>query len=156
VRRDVASQKFGLIKTSFPFPAPVQGDRGNSVKAFIDGDSTFQTTRERPCKRLHSGVFVKVNQTAEGTFVKTEATGAVKPSKAGTADRANTLFIQRIGIDERRITARAEIICFEWNGGGKAVCADRNPCPFIEGVFTDTAFVWEKQRKNAVGDRSES
>jgi hypothetical protein len=97
-----------------------------------------------------------VNETAESAFVKTEATGAVEPSKAGTADRADTLLVQRIGVYERRVTAGAEIIRFELNGRREAVRADGNPCPFIKGVFTDTAFVREKQRKNAVGDRSES
>jgi hypothetical protein len=97
-----------------------------------------------------------MNQTAESAFVKTEATGAVKPPKAGTADRADALLVQWIGVYERRITAGAEIIRLELNGRGEAVRADGNPSPFIEGVFTDTAFVWEKQRKNAVGDRSES
>jgi hypothetical protein len=97
-----------------------------------------------------------MNETAKSSFVKTEATGAVEPSQAGTADRANTMVVQRIGVDERRVTAGTEIIRFELNGGGEALRADGNPRPFIKGVFTDTAFVWEKQRKNAVRDRSES
>jgi hypothetical protein len=57
-----------------------------------------------------------VNQTAEGAFVETEATGAVKPSEAGTADRTDTLFVQWIGVYERRVTAGAEVFGFELNG----------------------------------------
>jgi hypothetical protein len=97
-----------------------------------------------------------MNEAAECAFVKTEATGAVEPSKAGTADRADALLVQRIGVYKRRITTRAKIISFELDGRGETVRADGNPRPFIEGVFTNTAFVWKKQRKNAVGDRSES
>jgi len=156
VRRNVASQKFSLIEASLPFPAPVQGDRGDGVKTLIDGDCPFQAERKRPCQRFHSGVFVKVNEAAECAFVKTEATGAVEPSKAGTADRADALLVQRIGVYKGRIAAGTEIIRFEWDGSGETVRADGNPRPFIKGVFTNTAFVWKKQRKNAVGDRSES
>jgi hypothetical protein len=51
----------------------MQRHRDNRVKTFIDRNGALHETRQSPRQRLHSGVFIKVNETAERAFVQPEA-----------------------------------------------------------------------------------
>jgi len=144
-----------LIESALPFLTPVQRHGSNRVEGFVDGNGALEILRKWPRERLHSRIFVEMNQAAERAFVKSEATGAVKPAKAGTADCADTLVVKRIVVDERGVTAGAEIVGLKGGGHRETGLADRNTGPFVKRLFTDAAFIRKKQRKNAVGDRSE-
>jgi len=89
-------------------------------------------------------------------FVEAEAGRTVKAPQAGTARRANTLFVERVRVYKRRVTAGAEVLRFERHGRREAFGAHRNTGPSGQRALADTAIVGEEQRKKAVRDRSES
>ena len=138
-----------------PALAPMERHGGHRVEPFVDRDRSIQHLAQRSCERLHPRVLEEVNQIAEGTLIKTEARSAIEPAKARPADRADTLGIQWIGVNERCIAARTEVFRLKLPRGVETIRANRNAGPFVQDVFTDAAFVGEKQRENAAGDRSE-
>jgi hypothetical protein len=93
-----------------------------------------------------------MDQAAESAFIKTEAGGAIEPAKARPADRADPLSVKWIRVDEWSITTGTKVFRFKRRWGGNAGGADGNTRPLGERAFTDPAFVWEEQRKNAVRD----
>jgi hypothetical protein len=129
----------------------VEGHRYYGVKAFIHRNGLRKKARQMPSQRFHAGVLVKVNQVAKRALVKPEAGRAVESAKAGTADRAQTLLIQREPVQKRGIAGGAKIFRFKWFGGVEALVADRNAGPSNQRTLADTTFIREKQREDSVG-----
>jgi len=94
-----------------------------------------------------------MNETAEGTFVKTERESPIEAAQARAARGAESLGIERKRIDEWRIAAGAPVLGFMRNGGLDARVAYGNTSPFGERAITNPTIRGEEKRKKAVGDR---
>ena len=134
----------------------MQRDGHHGIERLVDRNRALEKPGQRFRQGLHAVVFEKVDQPAEGAFIESEAGCAVEASQALPARGADAVVVQRIAVNERSVAGDTEEFGFEGPGGFEAVGADRHASPSGERALADAAFVGEQQRKNAVGDRSES
>ena len=93
-----------------------------------------------------------MDQLAQRAFVKSEAVGGVESARAGAAQRAAALEIQRIAILERGLALGAEVLGGVSGGSGEAGGADRNARVADQGPAADAAVIGKEDRKKSVGN----
>jgi hypothetical protein len=74
----------------------------------------------------------------------------IETAQPGATGRANAALVQRIRIEKRCIAGGAKVFCFKRGRRFEALCADRNPRPFVECAFANAAVIRKKYRKNSV------
>lgn len=152
---NIPGQQFRLVKAALPALPPIQWHWHNCIKWLIDRNRALEESRQWPAQRAHTAVFEKVNQVSEGAFIETETGRAIEATQALAACGANAVLVKRIAVYEGCMTASAEVIGLEGFRCGQTLVANGNSGPFCKRALADAAFVGKKQRKNAVGDRSE-
>jgi len=101
--RDRSGEDFRLVEATPP-PLPPVKRNGNYGVEFLLSHQIRQITRQMPPKRFHAGVFVLVDQIAQGAFVKTKTGGPVEAAKARPARRTQSPLIQRESVREWSLT----------------------------------------------------
>ena len=93
-----------------------------------------------------------MNEAAQRALVHPEAGRLVKPAQSCPASSADAVLVERKCVEERRVTAGAEILGFKRSGRVQALIANGNPRPLAERTPANAAIRRKKPRKNAVGD----
>lgn len=154
--RYFARQQFRLIEAALPAAMPVHRNRNHQIVSGIYRQCPLQQFRQRSSQRPHFGVFKKMDQLAQRAFVEAETDRAVEAARAGAAQRADALCIQRKTILERGVAGSAKVLCFKRSRGFEATTANRDPGKPLKRDVADAALGREKKRKKSVGDRAEA
>ena len=91
--RDGAGQQIRLIEPALPFAPPVQRNGHHAIEALIARQGRRQQIAERPGQRLHSIVFIEVDELPQRAFVGAETVGPIEAAQSGPAKRAASLSV---------------------------------------------------------------
>jgi len=97
-----------------------------------------------------------VNQFAQRAFVGSKTVGRIESARPGAALPANSLFIQRKMILERRAAAYTKVIGFDGRDTRQARRANRNARKLRQRGFANAAVIGKNERKKAIGNLAEN
>jgi hypothetical protein len=86
-----------------------------------------------------------VYEASQGSFVETEAGGPVKTWNSGAAGPANSVFVERMRVQERSPAQTTEVFSFQRFRSGETGRTYRDSGPAVECDMTETAVSREKK-----------
>jgi hypothetical protein len=125
--------------------------RDNEVERRLPWNCAAEERSQPAGERRHALVFEEVNQLSQSAFVFSVGVGCIEASQPATAESAQTLVIERRGVEERRPAASAEMFSGERLRLQQTGFTNGNSGEALKGRRADVARVRKDKRKHLGG-----